>query len=459
VNQQTNTEPVELKEQRALAWSLCTDLTAGNRIFSKLRPEMFTDDASRFIFETALDLYKRGVPMDNIQMEAAMLASDRKKYKQYNGLEVLREQMITLRHTDNVMHYADSVKLRYVRREMVKLFFGAQANSASEEVPVLDVFQKVTKRLNELMSEGVDDIATKHVAELTRVVLEKHTKLANGEYTALSIPSGIFEFDYIMGGFFKSELSVISARPSHGKTAMSVHMAIQVARQGIPVLFFTLEMSEEQMVNRVIASLTDIAPEHLRKKGLNASERQELDAFIREYLVSLPLTIVYMSSPTAEQIRAHTLLAVNNGNCGMVVVDYLHMMRTETKGSDNPVNAVGNNALAMKQLAVDADIPVLLVSQMNRDIDRRVDKERLPVLADLRDSGVIEQVADVVFFVYRSDLNGITHDKETGESLDGVGKLIVMKCRNGSTGTARFRFNRTFTKMSNYKPVKQSWEN
>lgn len=348
------------------------------------------------------------------------------------------------------MDYVAELKSLYLRRKSHSLLFDLQGKLANAAVPVGDALNDCLAALQLLMREGVDESKVKHVADLAREMMERHRNLAREGITSLGVSTGLYEFDYITGGLYKGEIAVLSARPSYGKTALAIHIALQVAMQGIPVMFFTLEMSEAQMTNRIIAALTDIAPESLRKSGMTEAELSELDRLINERLVSLPLSVVYLSAPRAEDIRAQVLLAVNGDRCGMVVVDYLHLMNTDSARHNNMVNAVGDNANALKQLAVDADIPLLLLSQMNRDVERRSEKVRLPMLADLRDSGVIEQVADTVVFIHRPDMQGITTD-ENGDSLEGVAKLLVMKCRNSGTGQARFRFNRTFTKLSDYK--------
>lgn len=436
--------------EQYIAFSVVTDPTLIGRMVGKVTPDMFVNEAFAFIFDTAAHLFGEGVAMDHLTLTAAMRARDPKLFKKYGGLSVLGEAMTGLRHVDNVMDYVAELKSLYLRRKSHSLLFDLQGKLANAAVPVGDALNDCLAALQLLMREGVDESKVKHVADLAREMMERHRNLAREGITSLGVSTGLYEFDYITGGLYKGEIAVLSARPSYGKTALAIHIALQVAMQGIPVMFFTLEMSEAQMTNRIIAALTDIAPESLRKSGMTEAELSELDRLINERLVSLPLSVVYLSAPRAEDIRAQVLLAVNGDRCGMVVVDYLHLMNTDSARHNNMVNAVGDNANALKQLAVDADIPLLLLSQMNRDVERRSEKVRLPMLADLRDSGVIEQVADTVVFIHRPDMQGITTD-ENGDSLEGVAKLLVMKCRNSGTGQARFRFNRTFTKLSDYK--------
>lgn len=158
----------------------------------------------------------------------------------------------------------------------------------------------------------------------------------------------------------------------------------------------------------------------------------------------------YTVGATVEQIRAKVLLQCRLGKCDLVVVDYLHLLGGDRRKGETQEQMVGRNVRALKQLALDSNCPVLTVSQMNRACEARADKAYLPVMSDLRDSGTIEQVADCVAFIYRPERYGFTRDEKTGHSLVGVGKIYIAKNRNGSTGIARFRYNPSFTRITDY---------
>ena len=167
-------------------------------------------------------------------------------------------------------------------------------------------------------------------------------------------------------------------------------------------------------------------------------------------LKDLPFYLDYTVGATVEQIRAKVLLQCRLGKCDLVVVDYLHLLGGDRRKGETQEQMVGRNVRALKQLALDSNCPVLTVSQMNRACEARADKAYLPVMSDLRDSGTIEQVADCVAFIYRPERYGFTRDEKTGHSLVGVGKIYIAKNRNGSTGIARFRYNPSFTRITDY---------
>ena len=198
-----------------------------------------------------------------------------------------------------------------------------------------------------------------------------------------------------------------------------------------------------------MAGMTDVNPDHLRINKPTGRELGQLEeAALR--LKDLPFYLDYTVGATVEQIRAKVLLQCRLGKCDLVVVDYLHLLGGDRRKGETQEQMVGRNVRALKQLALDSNCPVLTVSQMNRACEARADKAYLPVMSDLRDSGTIEQVADCVAFIYRPERYGFTRDEKTGHSQVGVGKIYIAKNRNGSTGIARFRYNPSFTRITDY---------
>ena len=203
------------------------------------------------------------------------------------------------------------------------------------------------------------------------------------------------------------------------------------------------------MLNRILAGVTDVDPDHLRISGLTVRELEVLEK-AGKLLEHLPLYIDYKACNTLSDIRSKVMLKSKKGECDFVILDYLHLLSSIRQKNETQEQVVGRNITALKQLALDTDCPVLVVSQVNRASDQSVDKAHIPVMSDLRDSGTIEQVADCVFFVYRPERYGIVKDERTGEDLKGVGKLYIVKNRNGATGIARFRYNASYTKITDY---------
>ena len=273
-------------------------------------------------------------------------------------------------------------------------------------------------------------------------------RLASGIDT-MRILTGIEEFDYVTGGLYRGELTVGAGRPGDGKTAVAMQIAMNAALAGKHVCFFSLEMTALQTMNRLFAGYGGVDANHLRIDGANPADLAKMGKMADEFQ-NLPLYFDHTSANSVENIRAQVMLQKRKKQCDLAVVDYLHLMKMENHGKDTLDQMIGRNIQGLKQLALDADIPILVLSQMNRNSVNRADRAHIPDLHDLRDSGVIEQVADCVYFVYIPEHNGITTDEITGESLHLVGKLYIRKTRNGSTGIARYRYNESYTRITNY---------
>ncbi|MCD8194357.1 MAG: DnaB-like helicase C-terminal domain-containing protein, partial [Tannerellaceae bacterium] len=257
------------------------------------------------------------------------------------------------------------------------------------------------------------------------------------------------EFDAITGGLHNGELYVGAGRPSDGKSAVALQIAMNAARAGKHVCFFSLEMTDTQIVNRLFAGQGNIDPAHLRISGLTEQEMQEMEELVEDWK-TLPFYLNYTPSNNVETIRAQAMLQARKGRCDLVVVDYLHLLDMRPGKGETLEQVIARNIRALKRLANELDRPVLVLSQMNRASETRADRRHLPILSDLRDSGTIEQVADCVFFIYRPERHGVTKDENTGESLIGVGKLYIAKNRNGATGIARYRYNKSYTRITDY---------
>ena len=265
------------------------------------------------------------------------------------------------------------------------------------------------------------------------------------------LTTGIAEFDRHLGGLYRGEQLVLAGRPSMGKTALALHMALAVARKGKRVCFFSLEMTERQLVSRLLCMLSGVEPDKLRFKQLAEDDRAKLEAAAEE-LDRLPLFLNYCSGCTFEEIRAKTMALHRRMPLDLIIVDYLNLIQVNPAGRgevrDTMDLALGDVCRKLKNLIMEADVAGIVLAQLNRNCEARQD--HVPVMSDLRDSGTIEQVADCVAFIYRPERYGFTRDEKTGHSLVGVGKIYIAKNRNGSTGIARFRYNPSFTRITDY---------
>ena len=435
--------------ESTLVCCLMTSLDAPMQVSTMLREEMFSDKSLGFVFGVIMDLYNQGVQPDMVTVETGMRREDEARWKELNGLSFLLPAMLNVRNAENVIRYAEEVKRQYKLRCLMQLFVTLNFSSGKFDADPDKLIAEAEQSLQELRRDTAGGKAMRTVGELAEEALQWHSRRAGASEDVTRLLTGIEELDYVTGGLHRGEIIILGGRPSDGKTAVALHIAVNVAKEGKHVCLFSLEMSDLQMLNRILAGMTDVDPDHLRISGLTGKELEQLKEASRK-LEHLPLYMDYTPCNTVSDIRAKVMLKSKQGECDLVVIDYLHLLSSVRQKNETQDQVVGRNVVALKQLALEADCPVLLVSQMNRACDTRADRAHIPVMSDLRDSGTIEQVADCVVFVYRPEKHGITKDERTGESLVGVGKLYIVKNRNGATGIARFRYNPSYTKITNY---------
>jgi replicative DNA helicase len=256
--------------------------------------------------------------------------------------------------------------------------------------------------------------------------------------------TGLRDLDAKMFGWRNSNLIVLAGRPGQGKSALMLHFAKSAARAGVPVVIFTLEMSAVSLADRLMLSFCDVPAYKFRDGYVSRDEFYGLDS-AAEQLEKLPITIVDTAGISMSQIRAKARALARMGKCGMVFIDYLQLIKMDLSYGKNMNNAISEVTREAKILAMNIDVPVMLLSQLNREVERRADKR--PQLADLRDSGAIEQDADIVMFVYRPAYYGISELSGLGENS---GILSVAKFREGAVGDVPFSHNDALTQIYDY---------
>lgn len=445
-------ENLSLRMEQAVICLLLSREYAYYRVAGILREEMFDDPAMQFVYRAIASVYDRGEKADWLITEAEMRRLDEKRYQEIGGLNCMYRVMLDVRHEGNVVQYAEAVKQQFMLRRLSALFLTFHQKSNTNESDYKHVLEDAEHALLDLRKECLVGQPVRPIGEVAAEALALHrTRFEKGEDLS-RILTGFDELDYVAGGFHSGELTILAGRPSEGKTALAMTIAMNVARSGKHVCFFSLEMTGLQTLNRLYAGYAGVDPEHLRIGGLTADDLTRMDRFGGE-LDDLPLYFDYTPGNSAENLRAQAMLLKRQGKCDFIIVDYLNEMAENRQQGDLLVHAVGRNAGALKQLAGETDCPVLALAQMNRESVHRHDTAHLPELHDARDSGMIEQVADGMIFIYIPERNGIVKDETTGADLRGVGRLYILKNRNGSTGFARYRFNKSFTSLTNYNPT------
>ena len=444
-----------LRLEQAVIAGLLVSPEAIFDVADRLQPDMFSDNRTGFVYRAVLSLMASGTAVDMLTVENEMRRLDNGLYIQLNGLSFLSDMLLDVRSDAHIRIHADELVRCYTLRQLVNEL---KKKETEAQLPSADVTALLT---------GIEDLAGSlrdgmaHVSSMENAgavaarVLDKSYReqalLESGEISRLFF--GLHDLDTMTGGLYKEELTVVAGRPSMGKSAVALWMALHQARQGTAVAYFSVEMSKEQNVMRLLSMISGVNADSLRFKGTTASDRARLEEAKKE-LERLPLTLEYCGSDTIEDMRAKAQSLHKKGWLGVLYIDYLNLINIILSKNDLQETtdlALGNIARKAKLMAEEMKIPVDLLAQLNRDVDRR-QGSHFPMLSDLRNSGAIEQVADGVIFVYRAEKYNIFYDPKTKEDLRGVGMLLVAKNRNGATGIAKFRYNPAMTCLTDYDP-------
>lgn len=452
---QLNLNRVNLPMEQAVIAGLLTSPDAVYDVSGRLRSEMFSHPDLRFVYEAILSLTADGKPVDMLTVETAMQQLDYTAYMRLNGLSFLSDMLLDVRTDRHIRVHADQLVRCYILRSLITSLQEKQTKALQPETDITDLLAELDTLICSLQHEMIPASTLEAAGVAARRALddsyrrqaEKEAGVHNQIYT------GVTELDRLSGGLYKGELTVLAGRPSMGKSAVALWMALNAARQGKAAAFFSVEMSKEQIVIRLLSMMSGIDGNNLRFRGTSAADRQRLEQAQKE-LEGLPMTLEYCGSDTVEDIRAKAQTLHKQGKLDVLFVDYLNLINivvSKNQLQETTDLALGNIVRKIKLMAEEMDIPVVLLAQMNRESERRP-APNFPVLSDLRNSGAIEQVADAVIFVYRAEKYGITHDPKTKEDLRGVGLLLLAKNRNGATGVARFRYNPAMTCLTDYDP-------
>jgi replicative DNA helicase len=349
------------------------------------------------------------------------------KAEEMGGLPYLNSLAQYVPSAANIRRYGEIVRERSVLRKLV---------SASDEIAT-QAFNPQGKPVDRILDEA--DMKTLVVQLMDRV-----QEMADNPNDITGVPTGFYDFDRMTSGMQAGDLIILAARPSMGKTSLAINIAEHVAlNEGLPVAVFSLEMGAAQLAVRIVGSIGRIDQGHLRTGKLTDDEWPRLTEAI-EKLRNIQLHIDETPGLTVSELRANArrLARQCGGKLGLIVVDYLQLMSTSTSMSDeNRATAVGEISRGLKMLAKELGCPLIALSQLSRGVEQRTDKR--PMMSDLRESGAIEQDADVIMFIYRDDY----YNKDSKEP--GVSEVIISKQRNGPTGTVKLAFVKQLTKFEN----------
>ena len=430
--------PHDLEAEQAIIGSMLTDRDAVISSIEVLKEEDFYREDNRAIYAAILNLYNRSEPIDIITVKAELESMG--KFEQVGGLEYLAELPEKVPTTANAEKYIKIVEEKSILRRLIKTANEIIELGYSPTEDVEDIMDGAEKKIFDIMQQKNQ----KSYTPIKDVLVESFTKLEelyNRKQHITGVPTGFSELDYKTAGLHGSDLILIAARPAMGKTAFALNIATNASvRAKVPVAVFSLEMSKDQLVNRILCSEAMVDSNKVRTGKLEENDWTKL----AESIGPLSEAEIYIDDTpgiSVTEIRAKCRKLKLEKNIGMVVIDYLQLVQGSNKRNGSREQEISEISRSLKILAKELNVPVIALSQLSRAAEQRPDHR--PMLSDLRESGAIEQDADIVMFLYRDD-----YYNEDSEKKD-IAEVIIAKHRGGSTGTVELLWLGSYTKFVN----------
>lgn len=433
--------PQALDLEEAVLGAIMLEKDAILTVLDILEPQSFYKESHQLIYEIAQSLSQAEKPIDLLTVTEELRKAE--KLEAVGGAVYIAQLTSRVGSAAHLEYHARIVAQKYIQRELIRVSSDIQERAFDEGTDVDDLLDYSERELLNI-AEGHIKKETIKLNNLIKVALEQIEEAGKSKDSLSGVPSGFTRLDRLTSGWQRSDLIILAARPSMGKTAFVLSMARNMAVDyNRPVAFFSLEMSSIQLVNRLIISETQLASDKIRTGRLENYEWEQLEYKIKD-LEKAPIYVDDTPAISIFEFRAKCRRLKQKYDIQAVVIDYLQLM-TGSKDSGSREQEVSNISRSLKSVAKELDIPVIALSQLNRSVEMRSGNKR-PQLSDLRESGAIEQDADLVLFIHRPEYYGMDVDEE-GNSLKGVAEIIVAKHRNGPTGDIQLKFVREFARF------------
>lgn len=428
--------PQNLEAEQAVLGAILLEAEALITAMEHLRAEDFYSVAHQRIFDAVVELNDDNKPLDLVTLMSRL--QDRGELEEIGGVSYLAKLSGAVPTAANVEYYAQIVAEKAMLRRLIRTATQIVSNGYAEGEDVGSLLNDAEQRILELSNRRAAH-GFISIRDVLMEVFEKVEHLYNHKGGVTGIPSGFPDLDKMTSGFQRSDLIIVAARPSVGKTAFALNIAQNVAvRAGETVAIFSLEMSAAQLVQRMICAESNVDAGRMRTGFLEGDDWEKLSMAIG----SLSEAQVYIDDTpgiTVADIRAKCRRLKKEKGLGMILIDYLQLIQGRGKAGDNRQQEVSEISRTLKQIARELEVPVIALSQLSRGVEQRQDKR--PMMSDLRESGSIEQDADIVSFLYRDDY----YDKETEKK--NIIEIIIAKQRNGPVGTVELVFLKQFNKF------------
>tara|TARA_B100001758_G_C18416716_1_gene620653 strand:+ start:1817 stop:3301 length:1485 start_codon:yes stop_codon:yes gene_type:complete len=437
-------QPQAIELEQAVLGALMIDNESLSETIDSLKSEYFYAPKHQQIFQAITNLFNNTQPVDILTVSEELKRLE--SFDNVGGLSYISELTNNVASSSNTEFHARIIAEKFIKRSLINISRKISTDAFDDAIDIFDLLNNAEADLF-TVTEGTLRKSYDKMSTLIKGALDNIEILRNKEDGLSGVPSGFTNLDRVTSGWQKSDLVICAARPGMGKTAFALSMARNIAvNHNTPIGFFSLEMSSEQLVNRLIASEAELGASKLRKGDLADHEMVQLHEKIK-HLSEAPIFIDDTPGLTVFELRAKARRLVKNHAVGIIMIDYLQLMHA----GGNPGNReqeISTISRSLKGIAKELQIPVIALSQVNRGVENRTGVgSKRPMLSDLRESGAIEQDADIVTFIYRPEYYKI-YEWDNGDDSRGQGELIIAKHRNGSLKNVRLKFTAEFAKFS-----------
>lgn len=442
--------PQALEVEKGLIGALLTFSDAYGRVNDVLTPNCFYHKHHQFIYQAMQELASNNQPIDIMMVMEALKKG--KRLEAIGGFNTLMELSNMATSSVNLEEHADIIYNKFLARELIKISTDIEELAFGEETDIKTVLEEAEGKIFEINQRRVKKEVTK-VGDVMPEAINKITTASQSKSGYTGLCTSFTKLDDMTNGWQPSTLNIIAARPAMGKTAFVLSMAKNMAIDyGYPVAIFSLEMSNLELVNRLVINASEIEGEKIKSGKLSAGEWEDLYSKT-QCLNNAPIYIDDTANISVSELttKARRLKSEHDIQC--IIIDYLQLMNASGMNYGSREQEVSIISRSLKGLAKELNIPVIALSQLNRGVESR--EEKRPQLSDLRESGAIEQDADMVVFIHRPEYYKIMEDGN-GNSNEGVAEIIIAKHRSGSVGDVRLRFTKELIKFSNLNEVAYS---
>jgi replicative DNA helicase len=437
--------PQNIDAEEAILGAILVSPACMNRIVEHLQPESFYKPAHRYVYEAMLQLYNGEDKIDIVSVSDVLNVNQ--KLELVGGRAFINDLSYKTITTTNVEYYAKIVQEKAIKRSLINA--GSEIVSSGYDLnPIEESLETAEKLIFDIASQK----ASKSLLPIKDLVYDTYARIEeryNNKDKLTGTPTAFYDLDTMTNGLQKSDLIILAARPAMGKTSFALNIAQNVAlKANIPVAIFSLEMSKEQLVQRLLCAEAEVDTQRLKTGNMQAKDWEKLAVAMNSFSEA-PIYIDDTAGVTITDLRAKCRrLAMAEKNLGLIVIDYLQLI--EGTGREDRMQQISSISRGLKILAKELNVPIISLSQLSRAVESRTDKR--PMLSDLRESGSIEQDADIVMFIYRDEYyKNAENEEEAAEKAanKGEAEIIIAKHRNGPVGTVKLLFQGNITKFKN----------